>query len=192
MWGGGIVVSRASGSVRFPARFMLVSAMNPCPCGNYGDEIKACICSAHEIYKYQRKLSGPVLDRIDIQINVPRETYANLTSEKSGQTSVEMRQTVAEAREIQQKRFVGAKLHTNSEMGPKEIKKFCQTSPEAEELVKNAVVSHNLSGRGYHKILKIARTIADLADSEIIQANHVAEAIAYRIRPENDSLGGLG
>ncbi|MBI2063812.1 MAG: YifB family Mg chelatase-like AAA ATPase [Candidatus Yanofskybacteria bacterium] len=188
MEGGDVVVSRASGSVRFPARFMLVSAMNPCPCGNYGDEIKACVCSANEIYKYQRKLSGPVLDRIDIQINVPRETYANLTSEKSGQTSAEMRQIVAKARKVQQGRLAVTKLQTNSEMGPRDIKKFCQTTPEAEEIVKNAVASHNLSGRGYHKILKIARTIADLADSELIQANHVAEAIAYRIRPENDSL----
>ncbi|MBI2669888.1 MAG: YifB family Mg chelatase-like AAA ATPase [Candidatus Yanofskybacteria bacterium] len=191
MEGGDVVVSRASGSVRFPARFMLVSAMNPCPCGNYGDEIKACVCSANEIYKYQRKLSGPVLDRIDIQINIPRETYANLTSEKSGQTSAEMRQIVAKARKVQQGRLAIAKLQTNSEMGPREIKKFCQTSPEAEELVKNAVVSHNLSGRGYHKILKIARTIADLSESEIIQANHVAEAIAYRIRPENDSFASI-
>ncbi|MBI2063177.1 MAG: YifB family Mg chelatase-like AAA ATPase [Candidatus Yanofskybacteria bacterium] len=191
MEGGEVVVSRASSSVRFPARFMLVAAMNPCPCGNYGDEVKPCVCSAHEIYKYQRKISGPMLDRIDIQISVPRETYANLTSEKSGQTSCEIRQIVAKTRKIQQDRFIDAKLHTNSEMGPKDIKKFCQLTAEAEELVKNAVVSHSLSGRGYHKILKIARTIADLADSEIIQANHVAEAIAYRIRPENDSFAGI-
>ncbi len=188
MEGGEVVISRASSSVKFPASFMLVAAMNPCPCGNYGDEIKACICSASSIYRYQRKISGPMLDRIDIQINVPRETYANLTSEQNGQTSAQIREVVARVRKIQEKRFAGTKLHTNSEMGPKEIKKFCKTSADAEELVKNAVVSHNLSGRGYHKILKIARTIADLTDSDIIQANQIAEAIAYRIKSKEDSF----
>jgi magnesium chelatase family protein len=188
MESGEVIVSRASGSAKFPSRFMLVTAMNPCPCGNYGDDIKACICSANTVYRYQRKLSGPVLDRIDIQINVPRETYANLTSDKPSQTSMEIRQIVAKARTTQQKRFTNTALQNNSEMGPREIKKYCQSSPEAENLIKNAVISQNLSGRGYHKILKIARTIADLAESPIIQANHIAEAIAYRIRSENDSL----
>ena len=188
MEGGEVVISRASSSVKFPARFMLVAAMNPCPCGNYGDDVKPCICTAAAIYKYQRKISGPVLDRIDIQINVPRETYQKISGESSGPTSAEVREIVAKIRKIQRKRFIGTKLQINSEMGPKEIKKYCATSPEAEELIKNAVISQNLSGRGYHKILKIARTIADLAESPIIEANHIAEAIAYRIRPENDSL----
>ena len=188
MEGGHVVVSRASSSVRFPARFMLVAAMNPCPCGNYGDDIKSCICTAAVIYKYQRKISGPMLDRIDIQINVPRETYSKMSGEPTGPKSAELREIVAKRREIQTKRLVGTRLHTNSEMGPKEIKKYCQLTPEAEELVKNAVVSHNLSGRGYHKILKIGRTIADLADSPIIQANHIAEAIAYRIKPEGEGF----
>lgn len=186
---GHVVVSRASGSTKFPARFMLVAAMNPCPCGNYGDEIKPCICPATAIYKYQRKISGPMLDRIDIQINVPRETYQKMSGEPTGQKSAELREIVAKNRQIQDKRFAGTRLHTNSEMGAKEIKKYCQLAPEAEEIVKNAVISHNLSGRGYHKILKIARTIADLANQDIIQASHVAEAIAYRIKPEGESLG---
>lgn len=186
--GGEIVVSRASGSVRFPSRFMLVAAMNPCPCGNYGDEAKACICSAQAIYKYQRKISGPVLDRIDIQINVPRETYEKMSGESEGQTSEEIRQIVAKTRQIQQSRFAGTGLQVNGEMGPKEIKRHCHVDDAAENLIKNAVTSHNLSVRGYHKLLKIARTIADLDNEEIIQANHVAEAIAYRIKPENDPL----
>lgn len=185
MESGEVMVSRASSSVKFPSRFMLVAAMNPCPCGNYGDDTKPCSCSAHTIYKYQRKLSGPVIDRIDMQINVPRETYQKMSAEPTGLKSIEVRKIVAEAREIQQKRFTGSSLQTNSEMGPKEIKKHCATSPEAEDLIKNAVISQSLSGRGYHKILKIARTIADLEASEIIQVNHIAEAIACRIRPEN-------
>ena len=186
---GEIVVSRASGSVKFPSRFMLVGAMNPCPCGNYGDEAKACICTAQSIYKYQRKISGPVLDRIDIQINVPRETYEKMSGEAEGPKSEEIGQIVAEARQVQQKRFAGTSLQVNAEMGPREIKKYCQVDVAAENLIKNAVTSHNLSVRGYHKILKIARTIADLDNNEeIIRANHIAEAIAYRIKPENDPL----
>lgn len=189
MEGGHVVVSRASSSVRFPARFMLVTAMNPCPCGNYGDNIKPCICTAAAIYKYQRKISGPMLDRIDIQINVPRETYSKMSGESTGPKSKEIREVVAKTREIQARRFAGTRLQTNSEMGPKEIKKNCQLVPEAEELVKNAVISRNLSGRGYHKILKIARTIADLDKHETIQTNHIAEAIAYRIKSEGEGLG---
>ena len=185
---GEIIVSRASTSVRFPARFMLVAAMNPCPCGNYGDERKPCTCTAQAIYRYQRKISGPVLDRIDIQINVPRETYEKMSSETEGQKSEEVQQIVAKARRIQQERFAGTGLLVNAEMGPREIKKYCQVERAAENLIKNAVTSHNLSIRGYHEILKIARTIADLDGKDVIQANHVAEAIAYRVRPENDPL----
>jgi len=184
MESGDVVVSRASSSVKFPARFMLVAAMNPCPCGNYGDDVKDCICSAAAIYKYQRKISGPMLDRIDIQISVPRETYSRLSGEPTGRKSSEIRTIVAKTREVQAQRFTGTKVHANSEMGPRDIKKYCELTPDAEELVKSAVVSHNLSGRGYHKILKIARTIADLSESKLIMPNHVAEAVAYRIKPE--------
>jgi magnesium chelatase family protein len=187
---GDVTVSRASGSIKFPSRFMLVAAMNPCPCGNYGDEIKPCICTPQSIYRYQKKISGPMLDRIDIQINVPRETYQKLSGESEGQTSQEIRQLVARTRTIQKDRFTGTKLQTNSEMGPKEIKKYCQLEPTAESLVKNAVESHNLSARSYHKILKLGRTIADLDEKPIISANHIAEAVAYRIKSENDSLVG--
>jgi magnesium chelatase family protein len=167
---------------------MLVGAMNPCPCGNYGDEAKACVCTAQSIYKYQRKISGPVLDRIDIQINVPRETYEKMSGEAEGPKSEEIGQIVAGARRTQQKRFAGTGFQVNAEMGPREVKKYCQVDEAAENLIKNAVTSHNLSVRGYHKILKIARTIADLDSKDIIQAHHIAEAIAYRIKPENDPL----
>jgi magnesium chelatase family protein len=185
---GEIVVSRASTSVKFPSRFMLVGAMNPCPCGNYGDEAKPCTCTAQAIYKYQRKISGPVLDRIDIQINVPRETYEKMSSEDEGSKNEEIRQIVSRTRQIQQERFTGTGLLVNAEMGPREIRKYCRLDGPAENLIKNAVTSHNISIRGYHKILKIARTIADLDGKNTIQAHHVAEAIAYRIKPENDPL----
>ncbi len=188
---GKIVVSRVSSSVKFPARFMLVAAMNPCPCGNYGDSSKPCICNPAGVYKYQRKISGPVLDRIDIQINVPRETYGKLTSEEKVENSKQIRNKVAKVRNLQSLRFLGTKLITNSEMGAKEIKKYCKTSSEAEKLIKDVVTSNNLSGRGYHKIMKIARTIADLESSDLIEIKHLAEAVSYRIRPENDSLSPL-
>ena len=179
---GEVIVSRASGSVKFPARFMLVGAMNPCPCGNYGDDKNNCICSANSINKYQKKISGPLLDRMDIQINVPRETYDKMRAPSAGMTSIQIREIVNRAREVQKKRFLGiAKVITNSEMGIKHIEKFCHLSDEAEKLVKTAFMLHNISGRGYHKILKVARTIADLDNTEIIGANHVAEAISYRI-----------
>ncbi|MBI4160662.1 MAG: YifB family Mg chelatase-like AAA ATPase [Candidatus Yanofskybacteria bacterium] len=188
---GEIIVSRASGTIRFPSRFMLVAAMNPCPCGNYGDDLKPCTCTANVIYRYQRKISGPLLDRIDLQVNVSRETYDNLRGPTNGKTSVETRLEVVRSRSVQQKRFLGTTIVTNGEMGPKDIEKHCSVTAEAEELVKNAVVGHGLSGRGYHKLLKLGRTIADLDDSELIQAKHIAEAVAYRIRPENDSLTSI-
>src|SRR3989344_6056697 len=183
---GEVVVSRAAGSVKFPSRFMLVAAINPCPCGNYGDELKSCVCSANSIFKYQRKISGPMLDRIDIQINVPRETYDKISGKASGVKSSEMRSMVTKARSIQRERLFDSNLQTNSEMRPKEIEKYCNLDSEAEGLVKKAVTSHNLSGRGYHKILKISRTIADLDNSENIILKHVAEAISYRIKNESD------
>jgi magnesium chelatase family protein len=188
MEGGEVIVSRASGSVKFPSRFMLVGAMNPCPCGNYGDDSKACICTTQAVYKYQKKISGPVLDRIDIQINVPRETYEKLSGKATGPSNKETREIVAEARRKQLKRFHGTAAQTNSDMGPKEITKFCILDRGAENLIKAAVTTHNLSGRSYHKILKIARTIADLDNKENVETGHIAEAISYRIKQENSGL----
>jgi len=191
MENGHVVVSRAANTVKFPSRFMLVGAMNPCPCGNYGDEIKPCLCSAQVVTKYQRKLSGPVLDRIDIQINVPRETYEKISSDKLAQSSVEIREKVALIRQIQEKRFAKTGIHANGEMGPKEIKKYCVLSAEAEEHVKRIVTQNNLSARGYHKLLKIGRTIADSEEKEVIQAPHILSASSYRIKSDKDSFLGL-
>ncbi|PJE51176.1 MAG: magnesium chelatase [Candidatus Yanofskybacteria bacterium CG10_big_fil_rev_8_21_14_0_10_36_16] len=178
---GVVVVSRASGTAKFPARFLLVAAMNPCPCGNFGDDKLVCVCNANSINKYHKKMSGPLLDRIDIQINVSRETYDKMTGPSTGQNSTEIRQIVEKARTIQKARFLGSKTLTNSEMGIKEIETHCKLPKDAEELIKSAFVTHNISGRGYHKILKIARTIADLDESNQIQVPHIAEAIGYRI-----------
>ena len=180
---GEVTVSRAASSVKFPARFMLVAAMNPCPCGNYGDEVKACVCSPGSIERYQKKLSGPILDRIDIQIPVAREKYEKLSSRDStGPHPLEMRATIAKARALQKARFLGTGSITNSEMGPKEIQKYCALTTDAEQMMKKIMTAHNLSGRGYHKILKLARTIADIANSSEISVPHVAEATSYRIQ----------
>ncbi|MEK7615915.1 MAG: YifB family Mg chelatase-like AAA ATPase [Patescibacteria group bacterium] len=183
MENGEVIVSRAARTVKFPARFMLVAAMNPCPCGNYGDPVQACVCSSFAIAKYQKKLSGPILDRIDIQITVPRETYEKLRSKGStGPRPEDMRASIAKARARQESRLSLAKLATNSEMGPKEIEKYCVLSSDAELLMKKVMHMHHLSGRGYHKILKLARTIADLDERDEISSSHVAEAVNYRIQ----------
>ncbi len=187
MESGNVIVARAASSIRFPSRFMLIAAMNPCPCGNFGEEVKPCTCTANVVYKYQRKVSGPMLDRIDMQINVPRETYEKMSDATSGPKSETFRKIVENSRQIQSKRFTGTAIQTNSEMGPKEIKKYCQVNNEAENLLKNAVLTHNLSGRSYHKILKIARTIADIDGQEMIMPNHIAEAIAYKIRSVDET-----
>ena len=186
MESGDVVVSRAASTIRFPSRFMLVGSMNPCPCGNYGDDVKACTCSAQAVYKYQRRISGPLLDRIDVQISVPRETYEKISGDSMGPTSYEIRQVVAKARLVQQGRFAGGMIRTNSEIGPREIKKYCRLSPGAEEVVGRFVVAKHVSGRGYHKVLKIARTIADLGNAEIIEADHVKEAIRYRAKSDGE------
>ena len=182
---GEVVVSRAASTMTFPARFMLVAAMNPCPCGNFGDETKACTCGAGAIAKYQKKLSGPILDRIDIQINVSREKYDKLASlTNNGPRPEYMRAVIAKTRELQGKRFSGESIKTNSEMGPKEIQKYCPLSPETDQFMRQVVTAHNMSGRGFHKILKLARTIADLDEQSSISLPHLAEAVGYRIQNE--------
>ena len=180
--GGEVTISRASGSVKFPSRFMLVAAMNQCPCGNFGDSKKTCLCSMQAISSYQKRISGPVLDRIDIQISVPQETYEKLSSEKEEQKSFEFRKIVEQTRKIQLVRFKDLKLISNSEMGPVEIKKFCRLTDEAENLLKQVVINNSLSGRSYHRILKISRTIADIENSEMIEKSHIAEAANYKLR----------
>ncbi len=181
---GEVVVSRAAGSVRFPSRFMLVAAMNPCPCGNYGDPIKACICSPQAINRYQRKISGPILDRIDLQINVPRETIRTLSSDKKTATLGNIAKLVSDARNTQLSRYSKTTILTNAELTARSIELYCPIDPNVKELLVSAAQKLNLSGRGYHKTIKIARTIADLDKSHSIESRHIAEALNYRTRKD--------
>jgi len=175
-----VVISRASGRYKFPARFALVGSANPCPCGYYGfsDGVHYCSCSPSQVKKYLSKISGPIMDRIDIHIQVPPVKPEDLKG--SGESSEKIRERVIKAWEIQQKRFNGLPLRFNSEMGKKEIKKFCRLTSEAEDLLMNAVRSLGLSARAYDRVLRVSRTIADLDGSDIISEVHVAEALSYR------------
>ncbi|OGN03459.1 MAG: magnesium chelatase [Candidatus Yanofskybacteria bacterium RIFCSPHIGHO2_01_FULL_42_12] len=177
---GMVTVSRAAGSATLPAKFMLVAAMNPCPCGNYGDNKLNCICSPINVIRYRKKISGPLLDRMDIQINVSRETV-----DGNGQKKIvnvdEMKNSIVTARKIQENRFAKSPIFTNAEINFKNIDKYCVLEPEAERILKNAITNKNLSMRAYHKIKKLGRTIADLAGSDIIRENHITEALAFRV-----------
>jgi magnesium chelatase family protein len=177
-----VTISRAQGTITYPANFMLVAAMNPCPCGFYGDPVKECSCSATAIARYQKRISGPLLDRIDIHVEVPRVDYEKLADKRNVESSEIIRRRVQAARERQLLRFVSTKLKCNAEMGPAEVREFCQVEPSAEKLLKAAMQQLHLSARAFHRVLKLARSIADLAESEMIAANHVAEAIQYRPR----------
>jgi magnesium chelatase family protein len=178
---GVIRISRSSGHCQFPARFTLVAAMNPCPCGFYGDNEKACTCSAFQIQRYRGKISGPILDRIDIHIQVPRITYEKLSTLDEGETSQSIRQRVQSARSIQKERFKNnTKTLCNADMSSPMVRKHCTMADDATDLLKSAVQQMNLSGRAYYRLLKLARTIADLSGSETIQITHIAEAIGYR------------
>ena len=177
-----VTISRAQGTITYPANFMLVAAMNPCPCGYYGDPVKECTCSAMAIARYQKRISGPLMDRIDIHVEVPRVDYEKLADKRQVETSEAIRKRVQAARSRQLERFRGTPVTANTEMGPTEVRDFCQTDASGEKLLKAAMQQLHLSARAYHRVLKLARTIADLAESEMILANHVAEAIQYRPR----------
>jgi magnesium chelatase family protein len=177
---GNITVSRAMGSINYPASFMLVAAMNPCPCGFLTDPQKECVCTPLQIQRYRSKVSGPLLDRIDIQVEVPTLRYQELATKDAGESSDVIRQRVNAARVLQLKRFEKTKLHSNAQMGTREIKRYCPVKEDAEKLLETAINKLGLSARAYSRVLKVGRTIADLAGSEDIHASHIAEAIQYR------------
>ncbi|MBI3318369.1 MAG: YifB family Mg chelatase-like AAA ATPase [Candidatus Omnitrophica bacterium] len=178
---GAVTISRAAGRVTFPARFMLVASMNPCPCGFAGDPTKSCRCSPAQIQGYRRKVSGPLLDRIDLHLEVPAVSIPELTCETQAESSEEIRKRVAWARARQRERFEAEKgIFCNAQMRHRHLKRFCRLDPEGRELLKRAIAQFKFSARAYDKILKVSRTIADLADSEEIQPEHLAEAIQYR------------
>ena len=183
---GEILISRAKHSIKYPAKFMLLGAMNPCPCGYLGDKEKQCTCSEYMINRYLAKLSGPLLDRIDLQIDVPRLTANELLSASTAQeSSHDIRDRVIKARNIQADRYKNENIFTNSELTPDLIKKYCQIDENSQEIFKAAIVKYSLSGRRYDRILKIARTIADLDNSKIIKQNHLMQALQYKMFDKN-------
>jgi magnesium chelatase family protein len=178
-----VTISRAKISLTYPANFMLIAATNPCPCGYYGDPVHHCTCTDSSIRTYRQRISGPLLDRIDIHMDVPRVDYDKLTSLPTGESSAQIRTRVENARQVQRERFHESRyLQANADMGAKEVDEFCNTTPEAAQLLNMSLVQMQLSARAYHRILKLARTIADLDESEIIEVPHLAEAIQYRPR----------
>lgn len=177
---GYITVSRASGAVRYPANFILCGSMNPCPCGNYGSESKPCTCSPSQIARYKSKISGPLMDRIDIQVQVDEVKYAELSSGEKSETSATVRERVNRTREIQRKRFENDCVKTNADMGERQIAKYCVLSADCENILKAAYDNLHLSPRARSRIIKVARTIADTSLSVDIKPEHLLEAISYR------------
>ena len=176
-----ICISRTRLSIEYPANFMLACSMNPCPCGNYGDPTKECSCTPTQIQKYLGKISGPLLDRIDIHCEVPAVKYQELSDKRIGESSEIIRERVMAAREIQSQRFTGLKgIFKNADIGTKDIRKFCQLGDDSQKIIEMAMIKMGLSARAYDRILKVARTIADLTSSENIKKEHVSEAIQYR------------
>jgi magnesium chelatase family protein len=189
-----VTISRAQGSLTFPASFQMVTAMNPCPCGYFGDAVKPCTCSAGTVTKYQKRISGPLLDRIDIHVEVPRVEYDKLSSGRLGEPSEVLQKRVETARQVQRGRFNGpgpssvginsggSPIACNADMRPAEVRHYCQLDDTGRALMKTAMVQLQLSARAYHRVLKLARTIADLAGAEEIAPSHLAEALQYRPR----------
>lgn len=177
-----ITISRAQGTLTFPANFQLVAAMNPCPCGYYGDPTRACTCAPGIVTKYQRRISGPLMDRIDIHVEVPRVDYEKLSDARLGEPSAVIRTRVESARQIQRERFANTSLTSNADMHPAQVRQYCSLDESCRGLMRTAMNQLQLSARAYHRILKLARTIADLAGSPHISTSHLAEALQYRPR----------
>ncbi|MAE19708.1 hypothetical protein CMK12_12410 [Candidatus Poribacteria bacterium] len=182
---GQVTISRANAALTYPANFMLVAAMNPCPCGFFGDMSRECRCSPDQMQKYISRISGPLLDRIDIQVEVPAVKYQDLASSADGEPSSQIHNRIQGAREIQQSRFESTNIYSNASMRPKEIKQYCQAADAVQELLRVALTQLGLSARAYDRILKVSRTIADLDYSPSIESSHVSEAIQYRSLDRN-------
>ncbi len=181
-----VTISRARQSATFPASFALVAAQNPCPCGYRGDPVRECSCPANAAARYQRRVSGPVLDRIDIFIDVPRVDYEKLAAGTRGEASSVVAERVRAVREIQRERFAGTGTRLNAEMGPTEVREHAQWKLDepAQHILSQAAVQMALSARAFHRVLKVARTVADFNASDAIASGHVAEALQYRERAE--------
>jgi magnesium chelatase family protein len=178
-----VTISRAKGAVTFPANIMLVASMNPCPCGYYGDSLHPCTCGEAQVRRYQQRISGPLLDRFDIQLDVLRVDFEKLTDHRRGESSAAIQARVQVARDRQQQRYDGlAHVRCNSDLGPSEIEQFCKMEDTAEQLLKVSMRKLQLSARAFHRVLKLSRTIADLAGADIISVEHIAEAVQYRSR----------
>jgi magnesium chelatase family protein len=179
---GTVTIARAAMSLSFPARFMLVAAMNPCPCGYFNDRSRECHCTPMMIQRYVSKISGPLLNRIDIHIDVPSVNYRELRGGIVPEGSSDIRKRVIRAREVQLDRFGtgGERIYANAQMGSREIRKHCELSTDSEHLLERAMVKQDLSARAHDRILKVARTVADITGAEVIEPGHIAEAIQYR------------
>jgi magnesium chelatase family protein len=182
---GRVTISRASMSLTFPSRFMLVAAMNPCPCGHYNDPTRECKCTPQQIQRYLSKISGPLLDRIDIHIDVPAVKFKELASDTPSESSGEIRERVMKARIIQGERLKGENLFSNSQMTPRLIRKYCAIDAGSKALLEQVITRLGLSARAYDRILKVSRTLADLEENEKIETTHVSEAIQYRTLDRN-------
>jgi magnesium chelatase family protein len=182
---GSVTVARVANTVTYPAKFMLVGAMNPCPCGHFTDPKRECHCSPFKIQNYLSKISGPLLDRIDIHLEVPRLKYEHLTDKRRGEPSEEIRKRVDLARDVQKHRYKDDGIIFNAHLESKELERYCVLDKEAEELLKLAILELGISARAYDKILKVSRTIADLDGKEVVESHHVSEAISYRSLDRN-------
>ncbi len=175
-----VTISRASGAITFPANFVLVGAMNPCPCGYLGHQTRDCLCSQAQITRYQKRISGPLLDRIDIHLEVPQIDYEKLSTDRAGEASATIRQRVETARAKQLRRFEGTSMLSNADMSAREVQTYCKLDSSGETLMRAAMQRLRLSARSYHRVLKMARTISDLAGADGIESHHLAEALQYR------------